>query len=261
MPGVNGDFLASFRQLPLHVIEHIISYLGMKDIKSCFYVNKAWNRLFTSEDSYIWTIICKRKMDREVMDSNLIASLGSYRARYRAYCHAWSSNLSSKNIRVLNNGFVFHRRPVGQSTDICKGKLGFRSGRHCWEIIWYGPVGTVAMVGVSTRYSPVHCRGYLPLLGIDDKSWGWNLVSSSLLHNNEDCGDYPHLEEQKFKVGEKILVILDCDRGTLTFEKENEYLGIAFSDLPKRPLYPTVSTVYGKSRVAILYKGTPPRDG
>lgn len=139
-----------------------------------------------------------------------------------------------------------------QSTDASRGKIGFRSGRHAWEIIWEGPLGTVAVVGIATRDAQLQCHGYgrsgLPfllthlrkfvtlffdryvaLLGSDDQSWGWNLVDNHLLHNGDAHGNYPLLNNApKYQVGERIRVILDCEDNTLSFEKNYEFLGVAF---------------------------------
>ena len=30
---------------------------------------------------------------------------------------------------------------MAQSTDGGRGKIGFRHGRHAWEVIWEGPLG------------------------------------------------------------------------------------------------------------------------
>lgn len=95
------------------------------------------------------------------------------------------------------------------------------------------------------------------------------------------------------QVGERIRVILDCDDNTLSFEKNYEFLGVAFrgmysilsrqdsafnsstivkfaihcqiincliSGLPDKKLYPTVSAVYGNTEVSMVYLG-PPLDG
>lgn len=85
------------------------------------------------------------------------------------------------------------RNPVAQSTDGCRGKIGFKSGRHAWEIIWEGPLGTVAVVGIATKDASLLCHGYLALLGSDKHSWGWNLVDNHLLHNGDTEGNYPLL--------------------------------------------------------------------
>ena len=52
--------------------------------------------------------------------------------------------------------------------------------------------------------------------------------------------------------------VLDMDRGTLSFEKGDRFLGVAFADLPTdAPLYPIVSSVYGETEVCLIYKGCP----
>lgn len=118
---------------------------------------------------------------------------------------------------------------MAQSTDGSRGKIGFRQGRHAWEVMWDGPLGTVAVVGISTREASLQCNGYVALLGADDQSWGWNLVNNHLLHNGEAIGGYPLLNNApKYQVGERIRVILDCDDNTLSFEKNYEFLGVAF---------------------------------
>lgn len=82
---------------------------------------------------------------------------------------------------------------MAQSTDACRGKIGFRHGRHAWEVIWEGPLGTVAVIGIATKEAPLLCHGYVALLGSDEHSWGWNLVDNHLLHNGDPQGNYPLL--------------------------------------------------------------------
>ena len=80
-----------------------------------------------------------------------------------------------------------------QSTDGARGKTGFARGRHAWEIVWEGPLGTVAVIGIATKEAPNQCHGYVALLGSNDQSWGWNLVDNHLLHNGDSQGNYPQL--------------------------------------------------------------------
>ena len=78
-------------------------------------------------------------------------------------------------------------------------------------------------------------------------------------------------------MGERIRVILDCDDNTLAFERNYEFLGVAFRGevasyshiltvnkifpgLPDKQLYPSVSAVYGNTEVSMVYLG-PPLDG
>lgn len=102
---------------------------------------------------------------------------------------------SEKNdIQKVSHQLLYHyRNPVAQSTDACRGKIGFRHGRHAWEVIWEGPLGTVAVIGIATKEAPLLCHGYVALLGSDEHSWGWNLVDNHLLHNGDPQGNYPLL--------------------------------------------------------------------
>ena len=45
-----------------------------------------------------------------------------------------------------------------QSTDGGRGRLGFRNGRHAWEVVWEGPLGTVAVIGIATKDAPNQVR-------------------------------------------------------------------------------------------------------
>ena len=164
-------------------------------------------------------------------------------------------------------------------------------------MIWEGPLGTVAVIGIATKEAPNQCHGYVALLGSDEQSWGWNLVDNHLLHNGDSQGNYPQLNNAPkyqvertekvygfiitlhdiicktchdsrllgyniiqvqisfctgdwrqietnwlhkislfhfiiytchLQVGERIRVILDCDDNTLAFERNYEFLGVAF---------------------------------
>ena len=161
-------------------------------------------------------------------------------SKLRAYIHSWNPDDCSRNIYVKPSGFTLHRNPVAQvlrhclrhffkvtlqpfanpfqSTDGGRGRLGFRHGRHAWEVIWEGPLGTVAVIGIATKDAPnqvsnnrrnnmhaaclsvstnialvFQCHGYVALLGSNDQSWGWNLVDNHLLHNGDSQGNYPQL--------------------------------------------------------------------
>lgn len=174
-----------------------------------------------------------RKLAEEALKSDLLASVPTYKAKLRAFYHAWNPNDCSRNIYIKPNQFTLHRNPVAQSTDGARGKIGFSHGRHAWEVIWEGPLGTVAVVGISTREAALQCHGYVALLGSDDQSWGWNIVDNHLLHNGDSQGNYPLLNNPpKYQVGERIRVILDCDDNTLSFEKNYEFLGVAFKGEP-----------------------------
>jgi F-box protein 45 len=189
----------------------------------------------------MFVFISQELVDFQALKSDLLLSVPSYKAKLRAFYHAWNPLDSSRHIYIKPNAFTLHRNPVAQSTDGARAKIGFDCGRHVWEIMWEGPLGTVAIVGISTKDAILQCHGYAPLLGWDDQSWGWNLVDNYLLHNG-DAGNFPLLTNApKYQVGEKIKVILDCDAHCLAFEKNNEFLGVAFRNLPGKKLFPTIT--------------------
>jgi F-box protein 45 len=96
------------------------------------------------------------------------------------------------------------------------------------------------------------------LLGSDDQSWGWNLVDNSLLHNGVCVGQYPKLNNPpKYQVGERITMILDRDINLLYFEKNGEFFGVAFDNLPPLKLFPSICAVYGNTEVSMIYMGAP----
>ncbi|XP_077291765.1 F-box synaptic protein isoform X2 [Arctopsyche grandis] len=243
------------------ILELIFTFLDLADLRSCALVCRPWCHCLRDGGSEVWRLLCLRTLAPEALNSNLLKAATSHKAKLRAYYNSWNPNDCSRNVYIKSNGFTLHRNPVAQSTDACRGKLGYRRGRHAWEVMWEGPLGTVAVVGITTKDASLQCPGYVALLGSNQHSWGWNLVENHLLHNGEVRGNYPTLHNSKsYQVGETIRVILDCENKTLSFERGYEFLGIAFKGLPNKKFYPSVSAVYGNTEVSMVYIG-PPMDG
>ncbi|XP_017460953.1 PREDICTED: F-box/SPRY domain-containing protein 1-like [Rhagoletis zephyria] len=221
-------------------------------------VCKKWYYALSDDRSEIWAIFAGRRLSKAVLKSPVLYSLPSYKAKLRALSYAWDAAECSRNIFIKPNGFTLHRNPVAQSTDAARGKLGLTAGRHCWEVCWEGPLGTVAVVGVATKEATLQAAGYVPLIGSNVHSWGWNLVENSLIHGGHCTGAYPRLANApRYQTGDRLRIILDCDSQTLAFERDYEFLGIAFFSLPKKPLYPAVSAVYGNTEISMVYLGWP----
>lgn len=189
VPGTMGNWCL----LPDHVVEVIFAYLDVHDLRNCSLVCKNWYKFLNDQNNDVWRLHCVRRLAEEALKSDLLASVPTYKAKLRAFYHAWNPNDCSRNIYVKPNGFTLHRNPVAQSTDGARGKMGFRTGRHAWEVVWEGPLGTVAVIGIATKDAAVQCPGYVALLGSDEHSWGWNLVDNHLLHNGDSQGNYPLL--------------------------------------------------------------------
>uniref|UniRef100_H2YM99 SPRY domain-containing SOCS box protein 2 n=1 Tax=Ciona savignyi TaxID=51511 RepID=H2YM99_CIOSA len=175
--------------------------------------------------------------------------------------NGWNSEDKSVNVFVKDDDLTVHRHPVAQSTDGVRGKVGFSRGLHCWEITWNTRQrGTHAMVGVCTAEAPLTCMGYRSLIGQNNDSWGWDLGRNKLFHGGKvhrnEKKTYPSFLEsdENFVVPEKVKLVLDMDEGTLSFVADNQYLGVAFSGLPKgKPLFPVISCVWGHCEVGIKY--------
>lgn len=250
----------SWSHLPRSLLELIFTYLSLSDLTSCSLTCRRWYRILSNESSEVWKHHCLRQLSKSTLKSDILSSIPShkYKSRLRAWHASWDPLQCSKNIFIKPNGFTIHRNPIAQSTDAAKGKIGFITGRHCWEVWWQGPLGTVAVIGVATKESPVQAHGYVPLIGHNCESWGWNLVENILVHNNETQGNFPcQNNAPKYQTGERLRVILDSDDHTLSFEKGYEFLGVAFRDLPMKPLYPAISAVYGNTEVSMVYLGHP----
>jgi len=175
--------------------------------------------------------------------------------------HAWNPNDRSLNIFVKEEDpMTFHRHPVAQSTDCIRGQVGYTRGLHVWEISWSTRQrGTHAVVGVATKDAPLHSNGYQSLVGSTTESWGWDLGRNKIYHDfkNQTGVTYPTLSnpDEPFVVPDSFLVVLDMDEGTLSFVVNGQYLGVAFTGLKGKKLYPIVSAVWGHCEVAIRYIG------
>jgi len=189
----SGICSCKWENLPPPVLESLFSFLNIKDLRNCSLVCTGWYRFLSDENNDVWRLHCLRKLAEEALKSDVLSGVPTYKAKLRAFYYSWNSNDCSRNVYVKSNGFTLHRNPVAQSTDAARGKSGFRNGRHCWEVWWEGPLGTVAVVGIATKAAQLQCHGYVALMGGDRESWGWNLVDNQLLHNGDTLGNYPQL--------------------------------------------------------------------
>ena|SRR6218665_1716102 len=96
--------------------------------------------------------------------------------------------------------------------------------------------------------------GYCSLVGSDCEGWGWDIVRSRALHNKKEC-TYPAWlgPHDKFTIPDEFTVVLDMDEGTLGFIVNGYYLGVAFTGLRGKKLYPVISTVWGNVEIGIRY--------
>ncbi|XP_066509709.1 SPRY domain-containing SOCS box protein 3-like [Hoplias malabaricus] len=118
----------------------------------------------------------------------------------------------------------FHISPLLESHGTAGVRGSFSYGEHYWEIEFLEPpYGTSVMVGV----------------GMDSESWG--LSYKGLLWHNGKSRKYTEPFYDKNTV---IGVLLNRTAGTLTFYRNGDNLGLAFSGLDQvcSALYPMVSS-------------------
>uniref|UniRef100_A0A7E4V380 B30.2/SPRY domain-containing protein n=1 Tax=Panagrellus redivivus TaxID=6233 RepID=A0A7E4V380_PANRE len=159
---------------------------------------------------------------------------------------------------VQPDGFTIFRRPVAQCSDAVRGKRGIKEGVHAFDFIWHTPFGTSAAIGLSTKAQHLKCSGYLAFLGASENSWSWDIVEGYVQWAG-DLKPYPtNPNSPPVQVGQRLRMIVDCDRQLVGFERGTEFLGIAFKNLPRDVLvYPTISAVYGQTEVSMYYMGPP----
>lgn len=242
-------------KLPNELLLHIFHYyVDLRSLFVCSRVCKRWNACLRSDDLKIWKT-CFDELKPGFRYSPLIKTLSSYKTKCAAYLCAWSQTDHSKNIKIKDDCLTLHRNPIAQSTDGVRSKNGFKSGQHYFVVIFHGPeLGSAALVGVCTKEAPIHSQGYVPLLGQSPYAWAWDLSKKILRHNNQELGSYGEAVNMQKKIG----MLLDMDEGTLEFDLEGVYLGIAFSGLPRNTcLYPAISAVYGNTEISLIYYGQP----
>jgi len=174
-------------------------------------------------------------------------------SRDEALEHGWNPADCSFNLNLkFGDPFTVKRRPVAQSTDCVRGRKSYSRGIHAWGFRWpKGERGTHAVVGVANNEQALHCVGYRSLVGSGVHSWGWDLGRASAYHGGEGR-PYPR---PNFSVPDTFTMVLDLEAGSLAFKVDNTYLGPAFYGL-KGPLYPVISTVWGNSKVSLVYRGS-----
>ncbi|KAI0232664.1 SPRY domain-containing SOCS box protein 2 [Lamellibrachia satsuma] len=132
--------------------------------------------------------------------------------------HAWDADDCSPNLALRQNGLVAVKTAFAE-TDVVRGKQGYSKGIHIWEITWKKEHrGSHAVIGVASYNAPLTCSGHRALLGSNDESLGWNIVSNVSLFNDCVINKYPDNVQPGFQAPDVILVILNMDEGTLRFK-------------------------------------------
>lgn len=137
------------------------------------------------------------------------------------------------------------------STAGVRGERILNNGIYYWEIrISQRLFGTSMMFGIGTSRARVHVDAFLNLLGEDQHSMG--LSHKGQAWYSGICKQYtkPFRENEATTIG----LLFNGLKGTLTYYKDGECLGVAFEDLHKIQdnLYPMVSSTAAKTEMTLL---------
>jgi hypothetical protein len=75
------------------------------------------------------------------------------------------------------------------------------------------------------------CAGYKSLVGSNDQSLGWDIVNNKSLYNDRVINTYPENKPPGYQVGDRIVVILNLNEGTISFCDGDEKLGVCLTGL------------------------------
>ncbi|ESP01265.1 hypothetical protein LOTGIDRAFT_111900 [Lottia gigantea] len=167
---------------------------------------------------------------------------------------AWSWNRREKSHEVRIHGkqlqtAYFHPNWSNGTAGV-RGSKPINIGRHYWEIkISQRLFGTSMMFGIGTKKARLHVDAFVNLLGEDEQSWG--LSHKGLLWHNGLSRVYtkPFQENSSTIIG----MLYDGESGTLTYFKDGDCLGVAFSGLDQitYDLYPIVTSTAAKTEMTL----------
>ncbi|GFS03674.1 SPRY domain-containing SOCS box protein 3-like [Elysia marginata] len=173
------------------------------------------------------------------------------------YCRLgwlWNQSDCSKEVCVTDEGGC--RTGVTFHPHWSNGTAGIRAAQpllgeyNYWEIhVGNRVFGTSLMFGVSTRKARLHANEFKNMLGEDAQGWG--LSHRGRVYHDGGSRYYckPFQEYTVVVVG----VLLDRRKGHLSFFKDGQNLGVAFTGLDKveDDLYPTVCSTAAKTAMTV----------
>lgn len=170
--------------------------------------------------------------------------------------HDWSWNENDKSHEIVLSGqnldhVKFHPSWSVGTAAVRGTKALPRACRSYWEISLQQPFyGTSIMFGVGTKRARLHVDSFVNLLGEDSESMG--LSHKGLLWHEGTSREYsrPFLDRKSALIS----ILFDGLRGTLTYYKDGESMGVAFWGLDQisADLYPMVASTAAKIEMRLV---------
>ena len=167
--------------------------------------------------------------------------------------HDWTWDAASQSPGVVlvqfNTQIMFHPTYSSGTASIFGTKALESPHHHYWEVKMLSKVyGTDVMVGLATKAintsSFIHSFG--SLLGHDNNSWGFS-YQGFVQHANRKVS-----YGERWTTGSTVGVHYDSWRGSVEFYLDRRPLGIAFTGLADKVLYPIVCSTAAKSEMKLI---------
>lgn len=110
---MDDDLVEYAPDIPDNVLELIFSYLKLQDLRNCSLVCKSWNRFLNDENNEVWRAQCMQKLSPDAFKTDLLSVVPTYKAKLRAFFHAWNPYDCSRHVYIKPNGFTLHRWDCG----------------------------------------------------------------------------------------------------------------------------------------------------
>lgn len=164
----------------------------------------------------------------------------------------WSKSDKSHEVRLYGEfAHTAHFHPNwSNGTAAVRGDKILNNGIFYWEIkVSQRVFGTSMMFGVGTANTRLHVDAFVNLLGEDQ--WSVGLSHKGLAWYNGTWKQYtkPFRENESTTIG----LLFNGLKGTLTYYKDGESLGVAFEGLNRieQNLYPIISSTAAKTEMTL----------
>lgn len=165
---------------------------------------------------------------------------------------AWNKKDKSHEVKLLGTRQqTAHFHPNwSNGTAGVRGTRCLNYGTHYWEVkVSQRLFGTSMMFGVGTKHARLHVDAFVNLVGEDDQSWGLSHKGVAWHSGKRRNFTKPFHENEATTVG----ILFDWSKGTLSYFKDGESLGVAFTGLNRvnQELYPIVCSTAAKTEMTL----------
>lgn len=165
---------------------------------------------------------------------------------------AWNKKDKSHEVKLIGNRHqTAHFHPKwSNGTAGVRGTRCLNYGTHYWEIkVSQRLFGTSMMFGVGTKNARLHVDAFVNLVGEDEQSWGISHKGIAWHDGKGRNFTKPFAENHATTVG----LLFDWNKGTLSYFKDGESLGVAFTGLNRvnQELYPIVCSTAAKTEMTL----------